>query len=98
MKKAILIASFITLLTAACTQQQSNQNLESIDKKSAREVTLKTVPAGDSIYHITAQTIWVNGQIIQQKVDTLKTAKSINDWGDSQPNTLDKIPIYVTVE
>ncbi|WP_413511590.1 hypothetical protein [Myroides odoratus] len=98
MKKAILLTSFIALVMTACTQQPSNQNLESLDKKSAREVTLKTILAGDSIYHITAQTIWVNGQIIQQKVDTLKTAKTFNDWGDSQPTTLEKVPIYVTVE
>ncbi|MGG5507355.1 MULTISPECIES: hypothetical protein [unclassified Myroides] len=98
MKKAILVIGTITLLASACTQQQSSQNLESLDKKSAREVTLKTVSVGDSIYHITAQTIWVNGQMIQQKVDTITTAKNINDWGASQPTSLEKIPIYVTVE
>lgn len=97
MKKAIGIASFIALIATACTQQPT-QNLESLDKKSAREVTLKTITAGDSIYHITAQTIWVNGTMVQQKVDTITTAKNVSDWGDSQPTSLEKIPIYVTVE
>ncbi|MDM1043249.1 hypothetical protein HX004_02710 [Myroides sp. 1354] len=98
MKKAIGIASFIALIATACTQQQSTQNLESLDKKSAREVTLKTITSGDSIYHITAQTIWVNGKMVQQKVDTITTAKNFSDWGDNQPTSLEKIPIYVTVE
>ncbi|WP_410878440.1 hypothetical protein [Myroides sp. DW712] len=97
MKKAIGITSFLALITAACSQQPK-QNLESLDKKSAREVTLKTISSGDSIYHITAQTIWVNGKMVQQKVDTITTAKNVSDWGDTQPTSLEKIPIYVTVE
>lgn len=98
MKKAIVVVGIIALIATACSQQQPSQNLESLDKKSAREVTLKTIPAGDSIYHITAQTIWVNGQAVLEKVDTLTTAKNVNDWGANQPTSLEKIPIYVTVE
>ena len=97
MKKAIGIAGCLAIMATACTQQPT-QNLESLDKKSAREVTLKTITSGDSIYHITAQTIWANGKMVQQKVDTITTAKNFSDWGDSQPTSLEKIPIYVTVE
>ncbi|MBB1148667.1 MULTISPECIES: hypothetical protein [unclassified Myroides] len=98
MKKAIIAGGVIALITTACSQQQPSQNLESLDKKSAREVTLKTIPAGDSIHHITAQTIWANGQVVLESVDTITTAKNISDWGASQPTSLEKIPIYVTVE
>ncbi len=97
MNKIIITLSITTIAFASCTQQKEN-NLESLDKKSAREVTLKTVVAGDSILHITSQSIWANGQLLTQKTDTIKTVKAVSDWGTTEPITLEKVPIYVTVE
>lgn len=98
MKKIIFTLSIATAVLTSCTSSQKENNLESLDKKSAREVTLKTVVAGDSILHITSQSIWVNGELLTQKNDTIKTAKTVNDWGVTEPITLEKVPIYVTVE
>lgn len=98
MKKIIFTLSITTIALTSCTSNQKENNLESLDKKSAREVTLKTIVAGDSILHITSQSIWVNGELLTQKTDTIKTAKAINDWGATEPISLEKVPIYVTVE
>lgn len=97
MKKIIFTLSIVALTLISCQPKQET-TLESLDKKSAREVTLKTVVQGDSIFHITQQTIWANGEVIQQKNDTIITAKNISDWGQNQAISLEKVPIYVTVE
>lgn len=83
----------------ACTNPQKEQALEQLDKKSAREVTLKTEVQGDSVLHITTQHIWFNGEQIASKVDTIKTENSPKTW-DSVDSTklLSKVPIYVTVQ
>lgn len=78
---------------------QQEKPLETLDKKSAREVTLKTVTEGDSVLHITTQHIWFNGEQVASKSDTIKTAVAPKSWDavDSN-NTLSKVPIYVTVQ
>ncbi len=95
----LLIGIFTLLGFVACTNAKPEQNLEQLDKKSAREVTLKTVTQGDSVLHITVQTIWFNGEQVVAQADTLKTAISPNTWDvvDSTKN-LSKVPIYVTVQ
>lgn len=95
MKYILTLLSVFALIS--CSEGKQN-NLEPIDKQSAREVTLKAVVAGDSILHITSQKVWANGQLVAQKVDTLKTPKEITVWGEKTPTTLVKTPIYVTVE
>lgn len=89
--------SFIAFVS--CANQGQEQALEQLDKKSAREVTLKTVLQGDSVLHITTQHIWFNGEQIASKSDTLKTENSPKTWEatDSTKN-LSKVPIYVTVQ
>ncbi len=80
-------------------QSNNNQNLESLDKKSAREVTLITVTNTDKVYHITKQNIWVNGEKIAEKTDTITTSLKENTWSnDSLTKKLNEIPIYVTVQ
>lgn len=96
MKYILPILAVMTL--ASCTGESKKTDLETIDKKSAREVTIKSIVSGDSILHITSQKIWANGQLITQKTDTLKTAKDVKAWGDSASTSLVKVPIYVTVE
>lgn len=97
MKKLLGILSIIML--AACSSPQQEQALEQLDKKSAREVTLKTITKGDSVLHITTQHIWYNGEQVASKNDTIVTAISPNTWNavDSM-QTLSKVPIYVTVQ
>lgn len=85
------------LLFGSC-QESPKTNLESLDKKSSREVALKAVEVGDSILHITDQKIWVNGELLVQKIDTIKTAKEVAGWGQQEKASLVKTPIYVTVE
>lgn len=97
MKISIISIVFAILFCSACTQQTAN-TLETLDTKSSREVTIKAEVAGDSILHLTHQKIWVNGQIVAQKTDTIKTAKEITAWGEINPISLVKTPIYVTVE
>lgn len=97
MKYLLTILCFITL--AACQDRQNEQALEQLDKRSAREVTLKTVTRGDSVLHITSQNIWYNGEQIASESDTIVTAIAPNTWDavDSSA-TLSKVPIYVTVQ
>ena len=89
--KNILYIAFIAPLFIAC-QAESNQeqNLEQLDKSSAREVVLSTKTIGDSTLHITNQKIWSNNQLVAEKVDTLVTPKQANDTV--------KTPIYVTIQ
>ncbi len=94
------------LLSALCfigfmsrNNGQSEQALEQLDKKSAREVTLKTVTKGDSVLHITTQHIWYNGEQITSKSDTILTAIAPGTWNTTDSSaTLSKVPIYVTVQ
>lgn len=82
----------------SCTTQ-SEEKLESLDKKSAREVTLTTVTNGDTVYHLTHQNIWINGERIAQKTDTIITRLSEATWSTTEgENRLNEIPIYVTVQ
>ncbi len=83
----------------ACQDRQREQALEQLDKKSAREVTLKTVTEGDSVLHITTQHIWYHGEQIASKHDTIVTAVAPNTWDSADPSaTLSNVPIYVTVQ
>lgn len=87
------------LIFMACGNKAEEQALEQLDKKSAREVTLKTVTQGDSVLHITDQHIWYNGEQIVSKSDTIITAVAPNTWGSvDTSNTLNKVPIFVTVQ
>ncbi|WP_270090551.1 hypothetical protein [Sphingobacterium sp. SYP-B4668] len=87
--------SILSLLS--CNNRE--QSLEQLDKKSAREVTLKTLTEGDSVLHITTQHIWYNGEQIAFKSDTLVTARTPNTWNQvDSTQTLSKVPIYVTVQ
>ncbi|MCI0921284.1 hypothetical protein [Sphingobacterium rhinopitheci] len=97
MKYLFVLLSMLSL--ASCSQKTKEQPLEELDKKSAREVTLKTITAGDSVLHITTQHIWYNGEQIASKNDTLKTAIAPKTWDavDSSKN-LSKVPIFVTVQ
>lgn len=94
-----LIGVFSILALVSCSNQEKDQKLEQLDKKSAREVTLKTVVKGDSVLHITTQHIWYNGEQIAAKKDTIVTAAAPNTWdGVDSTKTLSKVPIYVTVQ
>lgn len=94
-----LMGCFSLLSLVACSNTQKEQPLEQLNKKSAREVTLKTVTQGDTVLHITTQHIWFNGEEIASKNDTLKTAVAPNTWGAADSSqTLSKVPIYVTVQ
>lgn len=97
MKKYFIIITILSLIS--CNTQNSNENLESLDKKSAREVTLTTITKGDTVYHLTKQNIWINGENIAEKTDTITTALKQATWStnDSLPK-LNEIPIYVTVQ
>jgi|SRR5690554_211805 len=97
MKTTFVILSFI--LFASCQNPTQEQALENLDKKSAREVTLTTITKGDTVYHLTKQNIWVNGERIVQKVDTVKTSLTEKTWNSSENQVkLNEIPIYVTVQ
>lgn len=83
----------------SCTPTEQEQRLENLDKKSAREVALITLPQGDSVLHITTQHIWFNGEKIVSQSDTIVTAKQPSTWNGTDSNLLlDKVPIYVTVQ
>ena len=90
MKKLIYLALIAPLFIACQAESNQEQNLEQLDKTSAREVVLTTKTVGDSVLHITNQKIWSNNQLIGEKIDTLITAKQAND-------TI-KTPIYVTIQ
>ncbi|MFZ4861591.1 hypothetical protein ACL9RF_05345 [Sphingobacterium sp. Mn56C] len=91
------LALFAVLLMWSCNSEQT-QNLEQLDKKSAREVTLTTLEKGDSILHITKQNIWYNGENVAQKVDTLITAAKPQTWNSTDTSSLRHVPIFVTVQ
>lgn len=97
--KKYLFGALTLMALASCNQPQKEQALEQLDKKSAREVTLKTVVQKDSVLHITTQHIWFNGEQIASKSDTIITAVAPDTWNavDSTQN-LGKVPIYVTVQ
>lgn len=96
--KAILFVLSLTFLVS-CQNPTQEQTLEGLNKKSAREVTLTTVTKGDTVYHLTKQNIWVNGEQIAQKVDTIKTKLTETTWNsDENQIKLNQIPIYVTVQ
>ena len=92
MKKILLITLPLATFFACQSNKNENQNLEQIDKKSAREVVLTTETKGDSVLHITKQKIWSNDLMIAEKVDTLITHKQYT------PTDSTKIPIYVTIQ
>lgn len=97
MKTTFVILSLI--LFASCQNPTQEQTLENLDKKSAREVTLTTITKGDTVYHLTKQNIWVNGERIVQKTDTVKTSLTEKTWSSSENQVkLNEIPIYVTVQ
>lgn len=90
MKNITYLILLTPFLFACQSENTPEQNLEQIDKLSAREVVLTTKTVGDSTLHITTQKVWANNQVIGEKIDTLKTAKQAND-------TI-KTPIYVTIQ
>ncbi len=97
MKYPLATLCFIGL--AACQDGQREQALEQLDKKSAREVTLRTVTQGDSVLHITTQHIWYNGEQVASKSDTMVTAVVPSTWDSADSSaTLGNVPIYVTVQ
>jgi uncharacterized lipoprotein YehR (DUF1307 family) len=97
-KKTFFIIAVFTLIS--CDNKQNNETLEEINKKSAREVTLSTVTKGDTVYHLTKQTIWYNGEKIKQTTDTIITKLIENSWetDSTKIEKLNQIPIYVTVQ
>ncbi|UIR54579.1 hypothetical protein LZQ00_09865 [Sphingobacterium sp. SRCM116780] len=94
------ILTIMTLFALwSCSNPEDEQKLEQLDKKSAREVTLKTITQGDSVLHITVQNIWYNGDKIATKNDTIKTAAAPKTWNKvDSTQTLSKVPIFVTVQ
>lgn len=97
MKYLLAILGFVTI--ASCQNRQQEQALTKLDKKLAREVTLKTVTKGDSVLHITTQHIWYNGEQIASKSDTIQTAVTPNTWDRADSSaTLSQVPIYVTIQ
>src|SRR5690554_2913580 len=97
MKTSFVILGLV--LFVSCQNASQDQPLENLDKKSAREVTLTTITKGDTVYHLTKQNIWVNGEQIVQKTDTIKTSLTEKTWSSSEnPVKLNEIPIYVTVQ
>jgi hypothetical protein len=87
------------ILGSACQPAAPEQALSTIDKKSAREVTLRTVTQGDSVFHITVQNIWFNGEQIASHSDTLITSLRPQTWEQTDSaEHLGKVPIYVTVQ
>lgn len=98
MTKMASFLLFSAFLWISCTSDKE-QKLEDLDKKSAREVTLKTITKGDKVYHITQQNIWIDGQKIAEKTDTITTPLSEKAWGADKASTpMNEIPIYVTVQ
>ncbi len=96
--KHVLILTAALLGLASCGNEQA-QNLEQLDKKSAREVTLMTQKQGDSVWHISKQIIWYNGEKIAERYDTIITPSTLNTWGGGDSSQqLSLIPIYVTVQ
>ena len=98
MKNLFILVTALTLFS--CGNNQKEDNLENLNKKSAREVVLTTQTKGDTVYHITKQLIWYNNEQIASSVDTIVTLKKENTWETAQDSTLllDQIPIYVTIQ
>lgn len=96
MKKIILLTITLTTFFACQSGNNKEQNLEQIDKKSAREVVLSTKTVGDSVLHITNQKIWANDLLIGEKVDTLITHKQFSPSDSTSTST--STPIYVTIQ
>lgn len=98
MKYLLILGVALSLLS--CSNTQKEDNLENLNKKSAREVVLTTKTNGDTVYHITKQIIWFNNEQIATATDTVVTLKKENTWGSPQDSTLslDQIPIYVTIQ
>lgn len=97
MKSFLSVIILMTLV--GCSTSVKEEGLEGLDKKSAREVTLTTVTKGDTVYHLTIQNIWLNGEKIAQKVDTVKTNLTQKTWSSNDSTLkLNEIPIYVTVQ
>lgn len=93
------IVSLTVIMSLFSCNNTPTENLENLDKKSAREVTLTTVTKNDTVYHLTKQIIWINGDKIVSKVDTLKTPLKVNSWSTDTTNMkLNQVPIYVTVQ
>jgi hypothetical protein len=94
------LACFVLFTILSCTNTNEQQNLETLNKKSAREVTLTTVTKGDTVYHLTKQIIWYNGEKIKQTTDTIITKLVENTWetDSTKIEKLNQIPIYVTVQ
>ncbi len=94
-----LLAILCAVIIASCQNRQREQALTQLDKKLAREVTLKTVTQGDSVLHITTQHIWYQGEQIASESDTIKTAVTPNTWDRADSSaTLSQVPIYVTIQ
>jgi len=98
MNKLYFFACILALIS--CENNSKEQNLENLNKKSAREVVLTTQVKGDTVYHITKQIIWYNNEQIASGSDTIVTLKKENTWETAQDSTLslEKIPIYVTIQ
>lgn len=90
MKKIYLTVIILGSFYACQSGTEQEQKLEQLDKTSAREVTLSSKETGDTILHITNQKIWSNNQLISEKIDTLKTVKTVADSIGT--------PIYVTIQ
>jgi len=87
-----------SILLYSC-ESEPEQKLETLDQKSAREVTLMTVTQGDSVLHLTKQIIWSNGEKIAEQIDTIITPNKTITWDESQKITpMSQVPIYVTVQ
>lgn len=93
---------YILLFSASlisCSNPKQEQKLEALDQKSAREVTLMTEKKGDTVYHITRQNIWFNGEKIATQSDTIVTPNQVKTWNNSDSaKTLSEVPIFVTVQ
>lgn len=99
MKYLLIVVATISLISCQSTTEKE-QVLETMDKGSAREVVLSTQTVGDSVYHISSQKIWAKGQVIVEKIDTIKTVIKLADWNEASDSTalLNKVPIYVTIQ
>ncbi len=101
MKYILILVTALTVFSCqSTTPTEKEQVLETMDKASAREVVLSTKTVGDTVYHISSQKIWAKGQILAEKIDTLKTAVKLPDWNAATDSAqlLNKVPIYVTIQ
>lgn len=98
MNKLMFLGLVFSLIS--CNNTTKEKDVEDLNKKSAREVVLTTKTKGDTVYHITKQNIWFNNEQIATSIDTIVTLKKENTWETTVDSTLtlDKIPIYVTIQ